>query len=327
MKNISESNEFYSEAQNIYALASFNMEDYQAALESWRYLIKTNPNDRMLIHNAEINIAKAFYRSGDKKEAIKKLHMIIEKYGDYPIAQEALMWLGEHYLAEKDYERAVGYYQKLISKFPGSDRLNLAYFELGQAFQLNEEYDKAVYAYKKVGDKKDPSLYAKAKLAIGAIFSRDMDPVSALETYQNIITESPEYARDAYIKMGELFIVQRQYDQAAEAFRNAMRSKGTGTYSDAEIQFRLGDVHELSTSTDTAVEAYLKIPYLYPDETNFVIKAYLRIGRIFENNEQWDQALLTYEKVAGFGTEEALFAKERIDWIKNNILAKLNKGN
>ena len=43
----------------------------------------------------------------------------------------------------------------------------------------------------------DKILYAKASLAIADIFSRELDPASAVETYKNIIESSPEFKRDA----------------------------------------------------------------------------------------------------------------------------------
>ena len=45
------------------------------------------------------------------------------------------------------------------------------------------------------------------------------------------------------------------------------------------------------------------------------------MARIFEDQEQWDQAKLTYSKVIELNTVELKFAQERIDWIQQNIYA------
>ena len=86
------------------------------------------------------------------------------------------------------------------------------------------------------------------------------------------------------------------------------------------MQFNLGDVYETANKLDQALETYLKIPYLYPKETPWVIKAYLRVGRIFEDKTDWENAKTTYQKVIDLGTDEMKFAQERLDWIKNNSL-------
>ena len=64
-----------------------------------------------------------------------------------------------------------------------------------------------------------------------------------------------------------------------------------------------------------AVQAYLKIPYLFPNEKMWTVKSYLRIARIFENMQDWENAKIVYNKIIEYGTEEAKFAQERLDWI------------
>jgi hypothetical protein len=63
----------------------------------------------------------------------------------------------------------------------------------------------------------------------------------------------------------------------------------------------------------------LKIPYLYSQEKQWIIKAYLRMARIFEQEQKWDEAQVTYTKILDFKTEESKYAQERIDWIKSHL--------
>jgi hypothetical protein len=68
----------------------------------------------------------------------------------------------------------------------------------------------------------------------------------------------------------------------------------------------------------TAIENYLKIPYLYTNDKSWMIKAYLRVARIFENKEDWANAGTTYKKILELNTDEAKYAQERLDWISAN---------
>jgi len=43
------------------------------------------------------------------------------------------------------------------------------------------------------------------------------------------------------------------------------------------------------------------------------------MARIFEDNEQWDDAKITYTKILNFQTDESKFAQERLDWISEHI--------
>ena len=70
---------------------------------------------------------------------------------------------------------------------------------------------------------------------------------------------------------------------------------------------------------DRAVEEYLKVSYLYSKEFYWVIKAYLRMARIFEDDEQWEDARITYTKILKYKNDESKFAQERLDWINEHI--------
>ena len=81
----------------------------------------------------------------------------------------------------------------------------------------------------------------------------------------------------------------------------------------------VGDVYEILNNQQKAIEEYLKIPYLYPKDTRWIIKAYLRIAKIFENTEQWDDAVNVYKKIMVYEVDERAFAQERLDWIRQYI--------
>ncbi len=320
MKNLPNTNEFLPEAQYILGLSYFNLNEFEKALNTFQSIIKNYPEQTALVKNSEINIAKCFYKLGNIKEGLAKFKFIISKYPKSDIAQEALIYVGDHYLESSDYDNAIVSYQQFINNFPGSSKLNLVRYELGQAYLGKDEYDQAINILKLIDDPKQAELYAKAKLAIADIFSKKLDPESTIETYQNIITTSPEFKRDAFVKIAQVNKLNKAYDKAMEAYQSALKSeKGSSQTENFEIQFQMGDTYELAHQTKEAIDTYLKIPYLYPQELSLIIKAYLRIARLFEDNEQWEEAKTTYQKILTYNTEESKFAQERLEWINNTI--------
>ena len=314
-------NPFLAEAHYILGLSCFNLQDYANALKTFQVIIKDYPAETTMIKNVEMTMAKCYYKIGDVKEATKRFTNLIAAYPKTAVAQEAIIWLGDYYLESAAYDTAITYYQQFMESFPGSPKLSLVLYELGQAYQAKEEYDQAVGAYKRVNDPVDGGLNTKARMAIADIFSRELDSASALETYQDIIKVSPEFRRDAFIKMAEVYRKNQDHAKAIEAYQNALSApKGFGEIKDAELQFAVGDLYELSNQPDKAVEEYLKIAYLYPKETSWIVKAYLRAGRIFEDSEKWDDAKTVYQKIIQYKTEELKFARERMDWINEHIL-------
>lgn len=313
-------NEFLAEAHYIRALSAFNLQDYKEALRTFEIILKDHAQESALIRNTELYIAKCHYKTGEIATALTEFQALVTKYPKSKIAQDALMWLGDHYLESSDFGNAVTYYRQFINDFPGSDKLSLIYFELGRAHQAKEELDQAVNAFKHIDNTQAPELYAKARLAIADIFAKDLDQDSAIQTYQNIGNASPEFKRDAYIKIAEVYKKANNYEQALAAYKTALQAKATTSErTNAELQFFIADAYQLLNQQDDAVDAYLKISYLYPKAVYWITKAYLRAARIFEDREQWDQAKITYEKIIQLNTEESKFAQERLDWINRNV--------
>lgn len=317
--NQPESNEFLAEALHILALSDFNLKNYQDSMKTSQRILKNYPTQSAIVKNAELNIAKCIYKTDNVNEGLKRFNLLINKYPQSDVAQQSLLWIGDHYLELSEFDQAIKYYQHFIEDFPGSDKLNIVYFELGQSYAAKEEFDNAIAFYKKITNT-DNKLYAKAKLAIADIFSRKIDPENALQTYENIIEQSPEYKRDAFIRIADIKKNKNDLEAAVLSYQNALKTKNsTSEYIDAQIQFLIGDTYETMHLADKAVEEYLKVTYLYPKDTPWVIKAYLRIARIFEELEQWEQATITYNKILTFNSDEVKFAQERLDWIANNI--------
>lgn len=318
---VSRENPFMAEAHYILGLSDFNLQNYAGALKTFQVIVKDYPQETAMIKNVEMNIAKCYYHTGDVKEAIQRFINLIAAYPQTVIAQDSLIWLGDYYLESADYDTAAAYYEKFIESFPGSPKLSLVLYELGQSHLAKGEYDQAIAAYKRINHSADAELRAKARIAIADIFARELDSASALETYQDIINTSPEFRRDAFIKMAEVYKRNQDRGKAIEAYEHALSApQGFGEIRDAEVQFAIGDMYELSNKTDKAAEEYLKLPYLYPRETALVVKAYLRVGRIFEDSEKWNDAKTIYQKIVQYKTDELKFAQERMEWIDDHIL-------
>ena len=315
--SLNPSDNFLIEADYIHGLSLYNLKQYNEAINIFQSLLANNLAQKAMIKSTELNIAKCLYKLKQFEKALSDFRTLITKYPTSEVAQESIIWLGDHYLENAEFDQAIEAYEKFIEKFPGSDRVSLVYYELGRAFEAKKDFANAVNAFKQINNPKDKELFVKAKLAIADIFSKKMEPEAAFNTYENIIQSSPEFKRDAYANLARLHRSLKNYDKAVAAFKDALASeKKMSHISDAELQFYVGDTFELLNNTTQAVEEYIKIPYLYPKDTQWIIKAYLRSGRIFEDTERWNEAKITYKKIINYNTDEVKFAQERIEWIE-----------
>jgi TolA-binding protein len=310
---------FVAEAQYLLAYAYFHMQNYTQALASFEKLKNYYPADHSIARAAQMHLAKCFYYMGKTQEALEKFQMMVDTFPETEVAQESLLWLGEHYLSQNDISKAVSFYEHFFTKYPGSDKVALVYFTLGQAYQSLEQWDKALSFYKMIPESADKLIYAKARLAIAGIFSMEFDPEIAIATYQQIANTVPEFQRDAYTNMAQIYTKKGEYASAIKAYQTALSSdKALSQLDAAQLQFLIGDTFESLNEPDQAVTSYLKIPYLYGEDASWVIKAYLRVARIFENQEKWDEARLTYDKITRLPSDESKYAQERLEWINTN---------
>ncbi|MBF0484959.1 MAG: tetratricopeptide repeat protein [Candidatus Omnitrophica bacterium] len=323
VKTVSVDNEFASEARYMLGLSYFNLKQFDKAGAVFNEIIKLFGNQEAVVLNARLGIAKIAYEQGNTKDALAAFSEIVFRSPKSDAALESLLWQGQHAMATGLYQRALEYYSQILNGFPDTDKKYLVHFELGRAYHAQGLLDKALEHYRLVDAGADPDLVTKAKLAIADIFSRELDPSKAVETYQNIITNSPEFKRDAFMKIAQIYRKDKQYKEELQAYENALQApKGSGGITNAEIQFAIGDTYEITNDIDKAIEAYFKIPYLYEKERPWVVKAYFRIGKLYENKEDWDKAVTAYQKIVEYNVEESKVAQERILSIQDALKKK-----
>ena len=110
------------------------------------------------------------YRSGDCQETLLEFDAFQKKYSDSSFADNALYWMGECYFSSRDYRLAVAEYQKLISLYPGENKVADALYRLGLCYKAMESADKAnVYFKRVVNEFPQAEVRAKALLEMRSV--------------------------------------------------------------------------------------------------------------------------------------------------------------
>ncbi|MBF0503756.1 MAG: tetratricopeptide repeat protein [Candidatus Omnitrophica bacterium] len=316
LKKLTHPSEFTPEASYILALSRLNLKEPEEALKVFQKILRLYPNETKIAQNADIGIAKCQSQLGQYKEAVKRFKLVVYKYPKTDVALEALLWLAQFYLKNADVDAATDFYRSIIEEFPDSPQIDQIHYELGQAYEIQGLLEKALEEYKAISSK-DEHLTAKTRLAIAGVLSKELDPHMAIAAYESIIKTSPEYAGEAYLKLGQLYRNAQNYEKEMDVYQRAL-SMTKGSVNRAQLQFNLADTLELMSRTEDAIAEYLKIPVLYTNEQVWAVKAYLRVAKIYEEGQDWQGSKVTYQKIIQLKTPEAAYAQERLDWIKNN---------
>lgn len=297
------------------------LKEYRKAIGIFERLKKDYAQNEDAIQRSDFEIANSLYQWGKDQDAVKKFKLIIYKYPKSEVALRTLLWLGDYYLKTKKFEISRRYLNDLISDFSESDKVDEARYIIGLTFKAEKRYDEAINEFKRILSKDNSKMIIETSLAVASILSETAKLEEATEIYRNIIAKYPDAARDAYVKLADLYRNNNFFTKAIEAYQKALNlmAPESSSISNSQIQFSLAESIEGTKDFNKAIENYLKIPYLYSRDTYWVVKSYLRVARIFEDRESWAEARKIYEKVAQENVEESKFAVERLEWIKNNI--------
>jgi TolA-binding protein len=304
--------------QGLYLLGTslYNLGKFPEAIEVFKDIIRMYSQDLELVQKAEYEIADCFYQMGDEKGAMARFKTLRSKYPDSTLTPEIMWWLGEYYYRHNNLELARRYFSSLIQDFPKSNLIADAYYVLGSIYTEESRYQDAMVNFKKVIELDRSDLSGQAAVAIADIYVKLAQPDLAIKEYRNIIQDYPNLAHLIYPKMADLFYKIGNFNKAGDFYRKSLEVVPVREM--AAIQFKLAEVLQAQGNFDQATEGYLKVTYLYSENNDLVVKALLRVAKIYEDKENFRQAMNIYEKVASLNVEEAKYAKERINWIRTH---------
>lgn len=305
--------------QALYLLGTsfYNLGQFAEAIEVFKDVIRLYGQDIELVQKAEYEIADCFDQMGQEKEAVNRFNALRSKYPDSSLTPEVMWWLGEYYYKHNELELARRYFSSLINDFPKSPLVQDAYYAIGTSLEEESRHLEAIENFKKVIELGKADLHGQAAIAIADIYVKQEDLGSALQAYEKIAGEYPNLAHLIYPKMAQLYYKTSDYSRALELYRKCLDVVPVREMGD--IHFKIAEVMQAQGAMEEAIEEYLKVAYLYSENDTLVLKALLRVAVIYEDKENFKEAARIYERIAATDAEEAKYAKERIQWIKEHI--------
>ena len=306
-------------AQAMYLLGAslYNRAKFPEAIEVYKNIVRTYSKDSELVQKSEYEIADCFYRMGNEKEAMSRFKVLRTKYPDSSLTPEVVWWLGEYYYRNNNLTLARRYFSSLIRDFPDSSLIPNAYYALASTYQEESQYREAVDNFEKVIASGSSDLAAQAAIAIADIFVREGKAEEALDNYTDVLGNSLDLKYLIYPKIADLYRNTGQLSQALEYYYKSLDLVPIREMSN--IQFNIAETLEAEGKDYLAIEEYLKVTYLYSEDNNLALKALLRVAAIYEDNDDFKEALQIYAKITSMDVEEAKYAQERIDLIKKEI--------
>jgi tetratricopeptide (TPR) repeat protein len=292
----------------------YNLGRFLDAIGVFKEVIRIYGQNKELMQKAEYEIADCFYQLGDEKEAISRFKMLRSKYPDSGLTAEIMWWLGEYYYRHSDLEMAKRYLSSLIQDFSKSNLVADAYYVLGGIYEDENKHEEAIKNFKKVKESGSADLAAQAVIAMADVYVKIGDSDSAFAAYQDVLNDHPNLSGMIYPKMADLYYNINSFDRALDFYQKSLDLVPIRQAPD--IQFKIAQVLQAQAKHDLAIKEYLKVTYLYSQDNKLTMKALLRVAAIYEEKENFKEALNIYRKIVSSGCEEAKYAAERIELIK-----------
>ncbi len=307
--------ESYLRNQAVYLLGTslYNLGKFPEAIEAFKEIIRAYSQDTELVQKAEYEIADCYDRMGNEKEAMSRFKMLRSKYPDSRLTSEIMWWLGEYYYRHGDLAMARRYFFSLIQDFPKNNLITDAYYVLGSIYSEENQYDDAIANFKKAIELGKSDLAGQAAIAIAGIYVKQEKPDLALSTYQEVEKGYPNLGHLIYSKIADIYRSRGDYAQAIVFYRKGLEVVPVRQISD--IQFKIAEALQAQGKAEEAVGEYLKVTYIYSEKNDLAVKALLRVGSVYEDKNNPDEAIMIYKRIISMNVEEAKYAKERIDWI------------
>jgi len=291
----------------------YNLGKFSEAIEVFKGIIRMYGSDTELAQKAEYEIADSYYQMGDEKEAMVRFKLLRSKYPDSKLTPEVMWWLGEYYYRGNELNLARRYFSSLIQDFPKSNLIPDAYYALGSTYAEESKYPEAIDNFNKVMELDKSDLRGTAGIAIADIYTRQEKLDLALKTYKDIARDYANLASLIYPKIAEVYYKMNDYGQALDFYRKSLEA--VPVKEACNIQFKIAEVLQTQGKIEEAIEGYSKVTYLYPENSDLVVKSLLRMGAIYEDKGAFKEAISIYNRVISMNVKEAKFAQERIDWI------------
>jgi TolA-binding protein len=312
--------------QAMYLLGTslYNLGAFNEAIETFKNVIRNYSHDVDLVQKSEYEIADCYYRLGNEQEAMNRFNSLRAKYPDSKLAAEIVWWLGQYNYVHNNPTVAKRYFSSLIQDFPKSELITDAYYALGSISTEDAKYEEALEYFQKVLELDKSDLAGQAAVAIADIYIKQDKSGSAVQAYKGVVDRYPHLANVIYPKVGDLFFKNGNFDDALAYYKKSLEV--VPLKDTAEIQFKIGETLQSQSRIPDAIEEYLKVAYLYSENKDYAAKALLRVAKIYEDSDNFQEAQAVYKKLVSLEVPESKYAQERIEEIlKNEKLENANK--
>jgi tetratricopeptide (TPR) repeat protein len=260
-----------------------------AALEAFTAFLKLAPTHEFA---PQVRFIRAELLRDTKKlpEAVEAFQKLAQNPTE-PLRDEALFWWAEIVHQQGHYSEAITLYQRLVTEYPQSARVNASLYGWGWTAMQEHQCATAVSPWEQLLQRDAAFPQAlNMHYQLGICYLQLEQPAKAREHLQQVVDTgaSTPYFQDALGRLAAAAFSQREY---AEAIRLYTRALSLASQDDVpRLHYLLGEAHAALGKDDVALEHWQQV-HRRPQTSALYAQALYRISSHYVQQRAWEKAL------------------------------------
>jgi tetratricopeptide (TPR) repeat protein len=265
------------------------------AIEQYKEIHRLEPSDT----ESALWLARLYRLRNEQEKAEEVLRAILK---DDPDNESAIEQLTQLLLDEGQSAEAISLLEGMTNRAPSPVLLDL----LGDAYTQTKDLAKAETSYRKAADL-DPSEVNHLRGLGQTLMAEEKFP-EALAIYQKLADLMPDDG-DVYLRIAQIYQQQHQLDKAEENLLKARQYEPGSLdvmYNEAKLyqaQGRYEDAIRVLSDAITGVKGQSSV---LPSRRRSLAILYQELGQLYQDKQNYQAAVFTYEELGHLGDEEDL---------------------
>ena len=288
------------EAQTMIIHLYLNNKEYKKAIRALEKYPDLNTEMQKTYAQLTYNIGIDSYIIEYYENAIEYLNKTVNnKYVEPKMKAEAFYWLADSYLQEKENTNAENYYLAFLkSEGSGqSEMLPLAYYNLGYISYYKGNFPAAVknFSYFVNMAKADKEYESDAWMRIGDCYFMERNYQKAIVAYSNSMKLDKKNADYALFQQGMGYGALGNMNSKVESMNNLTKNYKTSSFYDRAL-YETGMAHLSTNDERSAIASFNRLVNERPRSV-YARQGQMKIGMLYYNNNQYPEALTALKKV------------------------------
>jgi TolA-binding protein len=273
--------------------------NYKAAIGAIDKMKAPTPVDKANFQLSAYNYAVQEMRKGNNDEALTYFKLAKKYREDAGVAALADYWTGDLMYRKGEYPKAIDSYNTFLANTAsvGTDYFNTANYNIGYCHFKTGEYGASLTAFRKFtsSQKENPKRRNDALLRIGDLHLVNKEYDLAIKSYQEALTMNVLNGDYALYNIGMAYGYQEQFDKKTIAL-NDMLQRFPETSLAPVARYELGDTYFLQNKLNEALTS-LNIVINDFGQSPYRKKALLKRGLVQYRMSKYDEAIASYKQV------------------------------